>query len=269
MKKVSLLALLAGVVIVLAVYAAAATARSESGKTHRVVLSRSWTPAMLTKITDRVDAHRGISVAVERRRGVYGNRQWWFAWSDPTRNAHVAFRDWWAAELIGYLYVGRREPSALKLWGIALKTRARSESGEAMGENSHSWHPAHSYVQARASSLRADILRTAPRLGLKLASFRDPRLDGLLAPVVTLRVSDKARFKRRFDPYCVANWIFGSPVNSHFGSFLTVTDSSGKWLESVADLPQSGSTRTSRTVTQLPRARAHFAPGQLGMGGHC
>ena len=171
--------------------------------------------------------------------------------------------------VIGYLYVGRREASALKLSGIALKTRARSESGDAMGENSHFWHPARSYVQAPAAALRAHIQRTAARLGLELRSFRSPRLDGLLAAVVTLRVSDEARFERQFDPYCVANRIFGSPTNSHFGSFLTVTDSSGKWLESVADLPQSGDSRSSQEVTKLPRARAHFSPNQIGMGGSC
>src|SRR4051812_44118397 len=125
--------------------------RSTPPPTHRVVLSRSWTPAVLTQITDRVDPHRGISVkAVNRRQVPPGNpKGWWFRWNDPTENSEAdGMLDYWTAQIVGRLYQARRKLSAPPLSGIQLTTRVPSSPGDwAAGENSHWWTGAPSYLE--------------------------------------------------------------------------------------------------------------------------
>src|SRR5205814_1411518 len=144
---------------------------------------------------------RGISVnPVYLRHVPPGNpKGWWFVWKDPTRNSEAeGMRDYWTAQIVGRLYQARRELSAPKLSGIQLKTQVPSTDTDwAAGENSHWWgRSGRIWAQARPSDLRRGVRRRAADLGLKLSSFRAPGLDGILAPVVTLQVSDEARFKR-------------------------------------------------------------------------
>jgi hypothetical protein len=239
--------------------------------THRVELRRSWTPTALTQITDRVDPHRGMSVkAVNRRHVPPGNpRGWWFVWNDPTRNSQAeGMRDYWTAQIVGRLYQARRELPAPKLSGIELKTQVPSSSSDwAAGENSHWWgRSARTYAQGRPAALRKNVRRRAVDLGLKLSSFRVPRLDGLVAPVVTLQVSDEARFKRWYVPGCAEGWMLGPRANTdgspYFGFFLTVDDSAGNWLGSTAATPNSTESGESAAMHEL--FPPHVAPGQVG-----
>jgi hypothetical protein len=235
------------------------------------VLSRSWTPAALTQITDRVDPHRGVSVkAVYRRHVAPGNpRGWWFVWNDPTRNSQAdGMLDYWTAQIVGRLYQARRELSAPKLSGIQLKTQVPSTSSDwAAGENSRWWgYTARSYAQGRPSAIRTEVRRRAAELGLKLSSFRVPQLDGVVAPVLTLRVSDEARFKRWYVAGCAEGWMLGPRADTkgspYFGSFVTVDDAAGNWLESMAATPNGAETEESDEMHAL--FPPHVAPGQIG-----
>jgi len=248
------------------------SARIEPLPTHRVVLSRSWTPAVLAEITNRIDPHRGISVrAVYRDHVPDGNpKGWWFVWNDPTRNSQAeGMQDYWAAQVAGRLYQARRVLSAPKLSGIQVKTRVPStDSDWAAGENSR-WWPGHTpvYVEARPAALRTGIRRRAAVLGLELSSFRAPRLDGIVAPVVTLRVRDEARFKRWYVPGCAEGWLFGPRASTngspYFGFFVTFDDSAGRWLMSMAATPNEGTSQKSPEMQKL-FPPPHLAPGQIG-----
>jgi len=239
--------------------------------THHVVLSRSWTPRTLTTITDRIDPHRGVSVAaVYRRRVPPGNpKGWWFVWNDPTPNSQAdGMLDYWTAQIAGRVYQARRELSAPKLSGIQLQTRVPSTDTDwAAGENSNWWgRSALTYVQARPAVLRSDVRRRAADLGLRLSSFRAPRLDGILAPVITLQVSDEARFKRWYVPGCAEGWMLGPRANTdgspYIGFFLTVDDSAGNWLGSMAAYPNGAESEVSPEMhTLFP---PHVSPGQIG-----
>jgi hypothetical protein len=236
-----------------------------------VVLTRSWTPAVLARITDRIDPGRGISVKAENRRHVpAGNpKGWWFVWSDPTQNSEAAgMLDYWTAQIAGRLYQARREVSAPKLSGIQLNTRVPSSSSDwAAGENSHWWgRSARVYAQARPAILRAGIERRAAKLGLEIRSFRAPQLDGIVAPVVTLQVRDEARFERWYEPGCAEGWMLGPRADTngspYFGYFLTVDDPAGKWLGSIGATPSGAETEVSAEMhTLFP---PHVAPGQIG-----
>ena len=239
--------------------------------THRVTLSRSWTPSTLTEITDRIDPHRGVSVAaVYRRRVPAGNpRGWWFVWKDPTPNSQAdGMLDYWTAQIAGRLYQARRELSAPKLSGIQLDTRVPSSTGDwADGENSRWWgRTATSYVQARPAALRAHIRRAAAKLGLTLRSFRAPRLNGILAPVVALQVSNEAKFERWYTAGCSEGWMVGTRADTdgapYFGFFLTIDDSSGGWLGSVAASPNG--TESGYSAEEHKLFPPHIAPGQIG-----
>ena len=101
---------------------------------------------------------------------------------------------------------------------------------------------------------------------MTVSAFRAPQLDGILAPVVKLRVSDEARFERWYDPGCAEGWIVGKRADTngsaYFGSFVTVEDAAGSWLESVAAEPQGAESAMS------PKLRELFPPvihaGQFG-----
>jgi hypothetical protein len=91
-------------------------------------------------------------------------------------------------------------------------------------------------------------------------------LDGILAPVVTLQVSDEARFKRWYDPGCAEGWLFGPRADTngspYFGFFLTLDDAQGDWLGSMAASPQGGDSEESSEMHKL--FPPHVAPGQIG-----
>jgi hypothetical protein len=109
------------------------------------------------------------------------------------------------------------------------------------------------------------IQRRAADLGLELSSFRVPPLDGIVAPVVTFRVSDDARFKRWYVPGCAEGWLLGPRADAngspYFGFFLTVNDSAGNWLESMAATPNNADTEESPEMHKL--LPPHVAPGQI------
>jgi hypothetical protein len=79
---------------------------------------------------------------------------------------------------------------------------------------------------------------------VRLRAFRVPQLDGIVAPVVTLQVSDLARFKRWYSPGCTEGWLLGPRADAngspYFGLFLSVIDASGKWIYSEAATPNEG-----------------------------
>ena len=243
-------------------------ARPDPLPTHRVVLSRTWTPDVLAKITHRVDPDPRVSAGLVYRRHVPpGNpKGWWLVLTDPrlTPSSAVELRDLWTAEIVGRMYLTRRTSSAAKLSGVAVAARPSEFDN---GENSSSLGSASAYSQAQPDALRARVERRAAMLGLKIHSFRLPSLDGILAPVVELRVSDLAKFKQWYDPGCAEGWMFGpraAPNGSpYFGFFLSVTDSSGNWIYSMAATPNSGSTRGSTLETQL-FPPAPVTPGQIG-----
>jgi hypothetical protein len=238
--------------------------------THRVVLSRSWTPAILTQITDRIDPRRGVSVKPVYLRHVPPGspKGWWFRWNDPTRNSQAqGMLDYWTAQIVGRLYQARRVQSAPKLSGIQLQTQVPSTDTDwSAGENSHWWTGAPSYLETRPAALRSRIQERAASLGLRIRSLRIPRLDGILAPVITLQVSDEARFKRWYAPGCAEGWIVGPRADTngspYFGFFLTVDDASGNWLGSVAASPQGGDSEESSEMHKL--FPPHVANGQVG-----
>lgn len=239
--------------------------------THRVLLTRNWNPAVLSGITRRVDPHPRTSVAWLNHPG--GRRGWWLVWSDPTRNRSVALGDVWTGEIVARLYRDQRERSAPRLSGIAIATRAPSFAGARAGETTAEWpNPALAYVQGRGRALRDRVGETAKRLGLKVASFHLPRLDGMLAPVVTLKVKDRARFEQGFNPACLPGWVFGTPRTRpaggagpapYFGYFLSITDSSGRWLQSTSFVPYEVETQLSSRAAMRLRL---LKRGQGGLG---
>lgn len=239
------------------------TASSRPLPTHRVVLSRSWSPAILQRITDRIDPHSGISVAVLRDRGPYGNTGSWFVWSDPRgRSREDALRHEWTTDVVSRLYQAGRKPSEPKLRGIMKR------SDWARGDRSGNYWPriSRTYLQTTPAALRTHVRLRAAALGLKIRSFRVPRLEGILAPVVVLRVSDLAKFKRRYDPGCAEGWMFGPRADTngspYFGFFLSVTDSSGHRIYSMAATPNSGGSAGSALEGKLfPPPSVH---GQVG-----
>ncbi len=175
--------------------------------------------------------------------------------------------DYWTAQIVGRLYQARRVLSAPKLTGIQLKTQVpATDTDWSAGENSHWWTSAPSYLEERPAALRLGLERRAAALGLKIRSFHAPRLDGILAPVVTLQVSDEARFKQRYDPGCAAAWLFGPRADTngspYFGFFLTVDDAAGNWLGSMAASPQEGDSELSPEMHKL--FPPHLARGQIG-----
>ena len=239
--------------------------------THRVRLTRNWTPAVLEGLTRRLDTNPLTSVAWLNHPS--GRRGWWIVWSDPTRSRSVALGDVWTAEIAARLYRDRRERSAPGVSGIAIATRAPSFAGARAGETTAEWpRPALTYVQGRGEAVRDHVSKAATRLGLRLVSFRLPRLDGMLAPVVHLRVGDEARFERSFNPACLPGWVFGSPTTRpsggagptpYFGYLLSITGFSGRWLQSTAFVPYEVETQlSSRAAKRLRR----LTRGQRGVG---
>jgi hypothetical protein len=239
------------VFVAIAVCAFAAPAWAGSTTFHRAVLHRSWTPAVLTKTVHRLAHDRGLSLAVLSGRGRYGNKGWWLVWSAPRRaSQEQMLRDEWATTIASRLYQARRKSSAPKL--RAVLTRAEWAHGDRTG----SWSPPlrRIYVQARSGALRARVARRAATLGLEIRAFRVPRLDGILVPVVTLQVRNRARFKRRYELACAEAWMFGPrrcTGSPYFGYFLTVADSAGVWLYSTAVEPNGTTGASSARVTKL------------------
>jgi hypothetical protein len=195
-------------------------------------------------------------------------------WKDPTQNSEAeGMLDYWTAQIVGRLYLARREPSAPKLNGIQLTTRVPSSTTDwAAGENSH-WWPYHArvYTQARPAVLRRGVQQRAAKLGLRIRSFRAPDLDGIVAPVVTLQVGDEARFKRWYQLGCAEGWMLGPRANTngspYFGFFLTIEDASGNWLGSVAASPNDTESDYSPRAHEL--FPPHVSPGQIGGLGTC
>jgi hypothetical protein len=232
---------------------------------HRVVLTRSWTPAVLKGITNRIDPHGDLSVVVESGKGKYGHKGWWFVWSAPAEESEEdALRSAWTTDTVSRFYQARREPSAPKLRGIT--TRA---DWAHVGLRYGNWElraAVRTYAETSPAALRARLARRAPKLGLRIRSFRVPGLDGVLAPVVTLQVSDLARFKRWYAPGCTEGWMFGPRADTngspYFGFFLTVDDSAGNWLGSMAATPNGAQTEVSPEMHKL--FPPHVAPGQIG-----
>lgn len=231
-------------------------ARPDPLPTHRVVLSRSWTPSVLAEVTHRVDPDPRITARLVYRTHVPpGNpKGWWLVLTDPrlTPNSAVELRDFWTVELVGRMYLDRREPSAVKLSGVAVAARTSDFEN---GENTLFWGSAAIYSQARPVALRTRIQQRAAMLGLKIRSFRTPRLDGIVAPLVTLQVNDRARFKRWYDPGCAEGWLFGPRADTngspYWGFFLSITDSSGGRLYSMAATPNEGSSAASPRLHEL------------------
>jgi hypothetical protein len=125
---------------------------------------------------------------------------------------------------------------------------------------------ARTYYEPRPAALRARIARRAPEFGLRLRSFRVPRLGGILAPVVTFRVSNEARFKRWYSAGCAESWMLGPRADAngspYFGFFVTVEDAAGNWLESMAATPNGAGTELSPEMHKL--FPPHVQPGQIG-----
>jgi hypothetical protein len=236
-------------------------------ETHRVVIGRSWTPSVLPEITHRVDPDPRVSARLVYRSHVpNGNpKGWWFVLTDPrlTPNSAVELRDLWTAELVGRMYLDRRESSAAKLSGVAVAARPSEFEN---GENSLFWGSASAYSQARPAVLRAHIEQRAATLGLRLRSFRVPALGGILAPLVVLQVSDLATFRRWYDPGCAEAWLFGPRAangSPYFGFYLSVIDASGDWIYSMAATPNSGATAGSTLEAKLFPPPPN-TPGQIG-----
>jgi hypothetical protein len=173
-----------------------------------------------------------------------GKTGWWIILNDPAAGRNAEFADRWTAEVVAILYQDRRRESAPKLSGLALsKGGPRPPPADGLIPASEWPSPVQSYAQASPAALRAYIRDAAGALGLKLMAFRVPKLDGILAPIVSVEVGNKARFERWFDPLCLAGWLFpplnfrpadGYAPSPYLGYFLTIADSSGHWLQSTA-----------------------------------
>jgi hypothetical protein len=240
---------------------------SASRTLHRVVLTRSWTPAVPTRVARRVDPNGAASVATQHVSRADGKKGWWLVLRDRTRSERVALGDSWTADIVARLYQDRRVQSAPKLSGIALTTRAKDFFGTTYEETAWWPRPVQRYAQGRPAALRAQITEAATRLGLVLRSFRAPRLNGILTPVVTLAEDDSALFKRWFNPGCLPGWIFNPRVSDgplpYFGYFLSVEDSSGHWLMSEAVTPDSAEGEQSPRGARVSPVRS-AQPGLTG-----
>jgi hypothetical protein len=209
---------------------------------HRVVLSRTWTPAVLTRITRRFIP--GGTALLKWRHPYMLPKGWWLVVRDPTRSRSAMFHEW-AHDVIGALYIDRRTRSAPKL----------AETSK----------PVRIFAQGSLASLRAEMSEAAPRVGLELRSFWAPQLGGMMAPVVTFTVSAKAKFNRWFDPGCIYDWVLpwvsnpprglGSGPAPFFAVFFTIKDSAGRWLERMSNVSEGTETRTSRRGQRLIPAR--------------
>jgi hypothetical protein len=84
---------------------------------------------------------------------------------------------------------------------------------------------------------------------------------------MALQVSDKARFKRWYDPGCLPNWILGSTterpggsdgLSPYFASLLTITYASGDWLETMSFVPYQTDTQMSaRAAKEFDKLYRH------------
>jgi hypothetical protein len=89
-----------------------------------------------------------------------------------------------------------------------------------------------------------------------------------LAPVIAVKVSNEARFRRWFWPQCLSYWLFPTttqrPAGSdglspYYGYFLTVTGASARWLSSEAVIPQSTAAQLSaRAAKQEQRLEKRY-----------
>jgi hypothetical protein len=231
---------------------------------HRVILSRSWVPKNVSTVARRVDPNGTSSVAMKTMGRADGKEGWWLVVTNPTRSERVALGDSWTGDIVARLYQDLREPSAPKLAGIALTTRAKDFLGTTYEESGWWPTPVRAFAQGRPAALRAQVTEAATRLGLVVSSFRVPRLNGILTPVVTLAEGDPALFKRWFNQGCLPGWIF-NPGGSdgplpYFGYFLSVENSSKHWLMSEAVTPDSAEGEQSPRATRV-RALTRGQPG--------
>jgi hypothetical protein len=228
----------------------------------RVHLTRSWTPEALLSATKLVEGESAANVAVVQRPD--GRRGWWAVWSDTSRSQKKQLFDVWTAELVARLYRDRRTRSSPRLTGIALATPdPKRAPGLAGGELVRLWPPPSTvYLQQTASQLVPRIRARAARIGLRLEQFRMPRLDGIAAPIVVVRVVNEHAFAHAFDPGCLPVWVVGNPnvdpvgasgPAPFFGYYFTLLSTTGAWLQTTAFVPYTTDTQLSPTAAAIER----------------